>query len=561
MLLAHRPAWTGVWMCAASLTCCPVALAATASCHTHTAVAGDTLIGLSQRYLAEPRRWELLARVNHVHNPRRIPIGQALCIPVDRMKATPKPGVVLEVVGEVTRRNPPGAGPGSAMQPVQKGDAVTQGMTLRTSTNGYVTVQLADGSILKIQADTQARLDNSVKYEEAGFFASTWTVLRGRVESLVTHLTGGQPRYQIKTPQAVLGVRGTEFRVATDDRQTWGETLDGTVAVSGAASAAVSAAGRTTLVVAGHGAVTNARAQVGAPQPLPAAPVLSGLPSLFERPLLRLDLPDVPGASSYRIQIADDANFRRVRTEATSSQPHFRVSDLPDGHYHLRARVANAQGLEGLDGTRPLQLKARPEPPIPTAPANHAKLRAREAQLNWTAHPQAQSYRLQVARDAGFTQLVVDQPALPDPQATVPLSTGDYHWRIATTAAGPDKGPWGDAQLLLMRDPPAQPPPPVITPDSLQFQLQAEPGQRFELQMASDAAFTQMLHAVASNTPDVTLPKPQEGGRLYVRYRAVDADGFIGPYTTPQMVLLPACVRSSDMQCVQSGERFITTQP
>lgn len=561
MLLAHRPAWTGVWMCTAWLACCPVALAATASCHTHRAVAGDTLIGLSQRYLAEPWHWQVLARINKVGNPRRIPIGQALCIPVARMKATPQAGVVLEAVGEVTRRNPPGAGPSAAMLPVQKGDAVTQGMTLQTSANGYVTVQLADGSILKIQADTQARLDSSVKYEEAGFFASTWTVLRGRVESLVTHLTGGQPRYQIKTPQAVLGVRGTEFRVATDDRQTWGETLSGTVAVSGAVNRAASGAGRTALVAAGQGTVADAQARIAAPQPLPAAPVLSGLPALFERPLLRLDLPDVPGASSYRIQIADDADFRRVRAEVTSPQPHFRVGELPDGHYHLRARVANAQGLEGLDGTWPLQLKARPEPPIPTAPANRAKLRAREAQLNWTAHPQAQSYRLQVARDAGFTQLVVDQPALPGPQATVPLPTGDYHWRIATTAAGPDKGPWGDAQLLLMRDPPAQPPPPVITPDSLQFQLQAEPGQRFEFQMAADAAFTQMLHTVASDTPAVTLPKPPEGGRLYVRYRAVDADGFIGPYTTPQMVLLPACVRSSDMQCVRSGERFITTQP
>jgi len=553
MLFAHRPAWTGVWMCAASLTCCPVALAVTVSCHTHTAVAGDTLIGLSQRYLAEPRLWPVLARVNHVSNPRRIPIGQALCIPVERMKATPQAGVVLDVIGDVTLSSPPGAGPTMAEQLVKKGDAITQGMTLRTSPKGYVTVQLADGSILKVQADTQARLDSSVKYEEAGFFASAWTVLRGRVESLVAHLTGGQPRYQIKTPQAVLGVRGTEFRVATDATRTLGETLTGAVAMS--------SAGRTTLVPAGQGTVADAQAHIAAPLPLPAPPILSGLPSLFERPLLRLDLPGVPGASSYRFQIAEDADFRRVRAEAVSPEPHFRVSDLPDGNYYLRARVANAQGLEGLDATGQLRLKARPEPPIPIAPANGGKLRAREAQFNWTAHPQAQSYRLQVARDTGFTQLMVDQTAVADPQATVPLPTGDYHWRVATNAAGPDKGPWGDAQLLLMRDPPAQPPPPVITPDSLQFQLQAEPGQHLEFQMASDAGFASLLHVVKSDAPDVTLPRPPEGGRLYVRYRAVDADGFVGPYTTPQMVLLPACVRSSDMQCVRSGEHFITTQP
>lgn len=560
MLLAHRTAWTGVWMCAASLTCGPAALAASAApvaCHTHTAVAGDTLIGLSQRYLANGARWQVLARVNKVPDPRRIPIGQLLCIPVDHMRASPRAGVVLDVVGEATRSAPPAAGHGAALHPVQKGDAITQGALLRTGANGYVTVQLADGSILKVQADTQARLEQSVEYEEAGFFASTWAVLRGRVESLVTHLTGGQPRYQIKTPQAVLGVRGTEFRVSTDNEQTLGETLAGTVAMSGA----IGAARHATLVAAGQGTVANAQSQVSAPRPLLQAPVLTGVPALFERPLLRLDLPDTSGASSYRIQIAEDAGFRRVRAEATAAQPHFRIGDLPDGDYHLRARVANAQGLEGLDGTHAFRLKARPEPPIPTGPGHRAKVRAREVQLSWTAHPSAQSYRLQVARDEDFTQVVVEQSKLSETQATVQLPVGDYHWRVATTGAGSDLGPWGDAQDLLMREPPAQLPPPTITADSLAFRLQAEPGQRFEFQMAMDVGFAHLLHVVTSDQPELQLPRPPEGGRLYVRYRATDADGFIGPYTSPQIVLLPACVRSTDMQCVHSGGRFVTTQP
>lgn len=557
MPITRQPAWVAVWMCAASLACSPTAKAAQAakaSCHTRTAVEGDTLIGLSQRYLAQPARWQALARVNQVANPRRIPVGTTLCIPTDLMKGIPRQGTVLEVVGEATRQAPTTAGTIAAPpQPLRQGDAVTAGMTLRTSADGYVTVQLADGSILKVRADTEARLDSSQQYEEAGFYATIWSVLRGRIESLVTHLTGGQPRYQIKTPQAVLGVRGTEFRVATDVQRTWGETLKGSVEIRSGAKAA--------LVSAGQGTVTRGPQGLMPPMALPSPPSLDGVPGLFERPLIRLALPVTAGAQAYRVQVAEDADFRRIRAEVTSVEPRFRIADLPDGAYHLRVRVANAEGLEGLDATTAFVLKARPEPPIPTAPANRAKLRAREATLSWTAHPQATHYRLQIARDVAFSQIVHEQPDLRDTQFTLALPPGDYHWRIATTAGGQDRGPWGDAQTLLMREPPAQPPPPRITADALAFQLQAEPGQRFEFQMASDAGFTVLLHELASAQPEVTLPRPAEGGRLYVRYRAIDPDGFIGPYTAPQLVALPACVRSGAWQCIHSGDRFLTTQP
>lgn len=533
-------------------------------------MAGDTLISLGQRYLAKPSQWQVLSRVNHIANPRRIPVGMALCIPVEQMKATPRPGTVLDVVGQAMRQDPPAAGtklkpPGKnalapAMSPeqaVHKGDLIHPGTLLRTSGDGYVTVQLADGSILNIQANTQARLDTSVQYEEAGFFASAWVVLKGRVESLVAHLTGGQPRYQIKTPQATLGVRGTEFRVSTDAQRTTSETLSGAVTVS---------SGRqTTLVAAGQGTIAALRAPIEAPVSLPDAPPLGGLPTLHERPLIRLDLPTVPGASSYRVRIAEDADFHRVRAEATSTQPRFRIPDLPDGHYHLRVRVANAQGLEGIDTSTTFQLKARPEPPIPTGPANGGKVRAKEARLSWTAHPQALSYRLQVARDAAFTQLVFEHKKLAVTEAVVPLDVGDYHWRLATTAqtstAPSDEGPWGDGQSLLMREPPAQPPPPQLTADSLLFHLQAESGQRFEFQMAANDAFTAGLQALHSNVPDLSMPRPAEGGRWYVRYRAIDADGFVGPYTAPQLVLLPPCLRDGGRQCVKGSNRFITTRP
>src|SRR5690606_30717385 len=227
------------------------------------------------------------------------------------------------------------------------------------------------------------------------------------------------------------------------------ETLSGSVAVRGAQ--------KETVLHAGHGALTQTGQPPTAALPLPAAPDIGMLPTLHERVVLKFVLPEMPGAHAWRIQVAEDEQFHRIRGEAVSSTPVLRLTDLPDGHYFLRARVANAQGLEGANAVKAFRLKARPEPPIPIEPAHQAKLRQATAPLRWAAHPKATHYRLQVARDEAFQDIVVDEASVKDTQTTLALAAGDYLWRVATTAPGMDHGPWGDAQLLRMREPPAQP--------------------------------------------------------------------------------------------------------
>jgi hypothetical protein len=537
------------------------------SCQTHIAVTGDTLVALAQRHLAMPTHWRALARVNRISDPRRIPVGQALCLPLDLLKASPRPGIVLEVTGEATRQTSPATPkrsrthiqpaavqpPAPPSEPVAKGDAIPPGTRLQTGAHGYVTVQLPDGSILKIQADTDAQLQQSQQYEGTGFFSTIWQVLRGRVESQVTPTPDRQPRHQIKTPHATIGVRGTIFRVNTDGTSTLEETLSGTVAVrSGRAE---------TLLQAGQGTVARQGQAPEPPRPLPPPPDVSLLLDLHERVVLKFELPALPGARAYRVQVAQDSAFQRVKGEALSATPLIRMTDLPDGDYFLRARVADARGLESADAVRTFRLNARPEPPIPLGPPHKGKVRGPSATLSWATHPDALHYRLQIARDATFQSLVHEVTALTDTQASVALQPGDYHWRVAATASGPDHGPWGDAQLLLMREPPAQPPPPQVTDTTLRFQLLAEPGQRFELQLARDAAFTTMIEEIHALESIVVAARPQEGGLIHVRYRAIDDDGFIGPYSTTQTVALPPCVRSADGHCVQGGAGYITTQP
>ncbi|MBA4108189.1 MAG: hypothetical protein C0487_01140 [Leptothrix sp. (in: Bacteria)] len=522
--------------------------------YQHQARPGDTLIGLGQTLLIRPADWPQLAKLNRIDNPRRIPIGTMLRIPVSLMKSKPAQGSVLAVVGQAMLA--PARGTAA---PALVGSPIAAGTQITTGPNGYVTVQLADGSLLRIQAATSTRVESSQHYESAGFFASTLRLIQGRLEALVAHMTGGEPRFEVKTPQALLGVRGTEFRIAVDDARqvTRSEVLAGAVAV-GATSGRDSSA---QWLPAGFGtAVSQGRGTAG-PVKLPPAPDLSAVPALHERLVVRISVPALPGATLYRAQVADDEAFRLVQAEVTSATPEFRFANLPDGHHHLRVRVANAQGLEGPDALRQFQLKARPEPPIASWPTSGGKVRANAVTFTWAEQPEAARYHLQIAQDQGFAHLLHDQAGVRATRQEVALPVGDYVWRVASIRPNGDHGPFGDAQPFQLKPPPPQPEPALIDEQFLHFNWSAEPGQTFEFQLALDDAFKQVLLAQTLTEPRIKVARPDHGGRLFIRYRAIDADGFIGPFTAAQAITLPTCVQDGSGQCLHTGHGGRVTSP
>lgn len=554
---ATRSTRTIILACTASLCGVQHSMAAGdgPSYYRHTARPGDTLIGLGQALLVRPSDWPQLARLNHIDNPRRIPIGAEIRIPVALMKSTPSPGAVLAVVGPASVR----PAPRDPARPLQVGEPIPPGAEIETGAGGYVTVQLADGSVLKVQSGTTAGLEHSNRYESAGFFASRLRLLKGRLEALVAHLTGGEPRFEVKTPQALLGVRGTEFRIAVDEARnvTRSEVLDGAVAVGASAGQRQQAQ----RVAAGYGTQVDARQGTIPPVPLSPAPDLSAVPALHERILVRINVPPVPGSTRYRAQVAQDAAFQQVQSEVVSPTPEFRFADLPDGHYHLRVRVADARGLEGADATRQFHLKARPEPPIVSLPRPGGKVRGTSAPLAWAGQPEAARYHLQVtdSGDHGFQHALVNQDTIATTQVDLPLPVGDYLWRVASIRPDGDHGPFGDPQSFVLKPPPPPPAPPKVDDKSLSFNWVAEPGQTFEFQTAADEAFAHVLVAKVLTEPAIQIDRPEQGGRLFIRYRAIDPDGFVGPYTAPQVVLLPTCLRDGSGGCVQAGSGWVTS--
>lgn len=512
----------------------------------HVVRRGDTVIGISQRLLMEPSQWRRVAQYNRLINPNRIMPSQEIRIPLDLLRATAGTVTVISATGDVKIS---GSGKPAAASVAALGSTLAEGAQVLTGKNGYATLKLADGSTVRVQADSQVQVSKVRNYPDTGILESVFNLVAGRLESLVSKVSGtnAQPRQSIKTRLGSMGVRGTEFRVAMDEPagQARSEVLEGAVAV---AAADTTAEGK--RVTAGFGSIVDANKVVSDPVALLGAPRTEGLPTLLERTLLRFPLSGVDGARGYRAQIARDKDFGIVIAEAVVTTPELRFTDIADGNYFLRVRGVDARGLEGQDATHAFRLKARPEPPLISVPVAKGKVRGKEVEFKWSENPEAATYHLQVARDAAFKSLAHENTAVKNTTATVSnLPLGDYFWRVASLRRDGDRGPYGDVAGFTLLAPPAQPEPPSVGDSEIQFRWSGEPGQKFEFQMADNAQFAKPLMTRNLERPALDLPRPGPG-TYFMRFRAIDADGFIGPYSSAQRFSVPPCIMDSNSRCI-----------
>lgn len=486
---------------------------------------GDTLIGIGKDQLSDPERWREVRSLNRVANDRRLQPGASLRIPVEWVRQVDAQAVVVRADGDARVDG----------RPAQAGESLNRGARIETGERGSVALRFPDGAITIVQPKTAVQLETLRTLLNSGAARTRIKLDGGRIENAVVPQRKPGALFEIQTPAAVAGVRGTKYRVADAQGDALTEVLEGEVNVAGTrnASGAVD-------VKTGFGVRVAAGGEVQAPVSLLAAPDVSALPALQERPLVRLRIPALTGAERYRAQVAPDASFQTVLQETVFNGVEMRFVDLPDGEYVVRVRGIDSRGLEGRDAVHAFRLKARPEPPFASAPADRSKARGERVQFRWTAAAQADRYVVQIAADRAFSKVVHEVVDLREttysPDRT--FQPGTYAWRIASVRADGDRGPWSDPAVFDLLPAPAAPEPPAIDDENLALRWPAEPGQRFVFQMARDDKFEKLHTERRLDQPTITLKRP-EAGAYYVRVQATDPDGFVGPYTATQRIDVP----------------------
>lgn len=515
----------------------------------HTVQEGDTLEGLAKAYLDAPRQWPLLQARNKVANPRALQPGSVVWIPV-RLQPT-EPATVEFVQGKVTAQGRTGNPPA----PVTQGGKLGEGTVLQVGPDAFVAVRLADGTVVRVQAQSELQLRQLRRRGRAGSLQSVLEMRSGAVESTVPPNAEAFRRFELRTPLAVTSVRGTRFGVAMNDAgQTTASVLSGSVAVQSRqgedAPRTQALATTASMLSPGQGLAVAADGTVGEPRALLPAPDTSGIPAVLgDAGILAIQVPPLPGAVRYVAQVAQDPDFTQVLRHGSFADGQLRWKALDDGRYYLSVRGVDDAGIPGVPAVLPFAIKTRPVPPLYQQPAPGAVVARGTGVLQCTQVSGVQWYRLQVASNEQFAQPLLDAQRLTECRlALADLPAGSYFWRAASQLQVPnspdgqiDQGPFAPPQPFTVADRPA-----TLSSQSLQAQdgdttvrlhWPAQPGQRFRLQLASatDLAFDKVVLDNMLDAPSWTASNLLAGEYL-VRIQVLDPTGLQSDFSPPRQI-------------------------
>jgi large repetitive protein len=213
----------------------------------------------------------------------------------------------------------------------------------------------------------------------------------------------------------------------------------------------------------------------------------------------------VAGASTYRVQVSTDVNFSiLVMDDATISGTSKNITGLLNStQYYWRVNATNLGGTSGYSNVWSFTtIIAAPSVPLLTAPSNGAVNQATSLTLSWGSVTGASSYRVQVATDNSFNNLVVDDAnvVLTSKQISGLSNSTQYFWRVSASNLGGTSSystGWSFNTIIAVPSAPTLASPAnnaVNQSTSLTLSWNAVAGaSSYAVQVASDAAFNNLF--------------------------------------------------------------------
>src|SRR5947207_3072875 len=99
--------------------------------------------------------------------------------------------------------------------PAAVGMELALGERVRTGGDGRAKILFEDGTVLNLGEETRLKLTKFL-YSPTGDRVGVLELLRGAIRTWVTRLRSTKSRFEIQTPTAVAGVRGTHYAVRED---------------------------------------------------------------------------------------------------------------------------------------------------------------------------------------------------------------------------------------------------------------------------------------------------------------------------------------------------------
>jgi hypothetical protein len=430
---------------------------------SYTVKQGDILQNLARELLTDARQWPQLARLNGMKDPNRIYPGQVIDVPrsllnLSTQTKTTSGGTLQSTSGQVTING----------QAAQAGAAVPEGARVQTAAGSSATVKLADGSTVQLMPRSLAEVLSSSGYQlkdPASSISTTWysgviRLVEGVLDVAAEKRAKRLEPLGVTTPTSVVGVRGTQFRVAYEDpasRQARTEVLEGQVR-SGLREGNVNAD-----VNGGFGvAIKPGDREIKVTPLLPALPE-AALPEQVQRARdsrqALWTVGNLNGAAAYRAELAQDAGFAQIVSDAKSGTPAIDFSSAANGSYYARVRGIDEAGIEGYNAVRRITISDAPVSLIWIREIYVSAYAAYSPEglvlhLDTSAKDTPRNLQMQIAQDAQFSQGVQNFELGSQTRITIPgLKAGDR--RFVRFSGTSPQGQAGSTQTLLLELPAA----------------------------------------------------------------------------------------------------------
>lgn len=406
---------------------------------SYTVKSGDNLINIAKAHLAQVADWKQVQAFNHIKNPYQIPVGTVLKVPLSLVKHQPAAAEVISISGVANLQN------NELATPLSLGQKLTVGAKLVTGKNSKVIIKFADGTITQLASNSVLILDTLSLYSGGAMADTKLRLQQGQVETRANPKAVRGNQLQVITPTAIAAVRGTEFRVSADNDSVKQETLVGQVNFQ--------ASNQTVAVNKGYGTVSEQGKPPVAPVALLPAVDTAKLPNHIENLPAIFTMPKLDGAVTWLGRVSSDAEHTKVIVEQEVRGGQLDFDGLSDGTYYLSVRAKDALGISGYDARHQFTVNTQPSAPTLTYPENAAVIHDARPVFAWQPIGQAQAYQLQLATDAEFNHIVINQRTSQHSVSILhDLTAGQYYWRVATiTLEGQqeDKGPYTSAAAFV----------------------------------------------------------------------------------------------------------------
>lgn len=192
----------------------------------------------------------------------------------------------------------------------------------------------------------------------------------------------------------------------------------------------------------------------------PATPALSSPPDneLTCDDTPAFDWSDVTMATSYNLQVDDNANFSSPVINANPTEStHTPGTPLALGSYYWQVRAANQCGGSAYTSSWRLTIIATPSTPSLSSPNDGEVTCDTTPTFNWSDMPMASGYSVQVDNNSGFSSPEINQnTSASDYTPGAALPAGTYYWRArATNKCG--ESSWSAARTVVILVPLAAP--------------------------------------------------------------------------------------------------------